>query len=131
MFDCWYLEDDADMKEVNSSYKVDSKLKLKAKWNSVTKSDYDNSGFDGFDNVKLIDNSDTKIDLKKVSNSLIQNCPYSKNTKYYNENTSQNEIEIFNEYVNDIEYVMQKNKIDVIISKINVIMNLKEKYYIY
>jgi hypothetical protein len=28
---------------------------------------------------------------------------------------------------NDIEYVVQKNKIDVIISKINVIMNLKEK----
>lgn len=38
-----------------------------------------------------------------------------------------NNIEIFKEYVNDIEYVVQKNKIDVIISKINVIMNLKEK----
>ena len=38
-----------------------------------------------------------------------------------------NNIEIFKEYVNDIEYVVRKNKIDVIISKINVIMNLKEK----
>jgi len=38
-----------------------------------------------------------------------------------------NNIEIFKEYVNDIEYVSQKNKIDVIISKINVIINLKEK----
>ena len=38
-----------------------------------------------------------------------------------------NNIEIFKEYVNDIEYIAQKNKIDVIISKINVIMNLKEK----
>jgi len=38
-----------------------------------------------------------------------------------------NNIEVFKEYVNDIEYVVQKNKIDVIISKINVIMNLKEK----
>ena len=37
------------------------------------------------------------------------------------------EIEIFKEYVNEIKYVSQKNKLDVIISKINVIMNLKEK----
>ena len=36
-------------------------------------------------------------------------------------------IEIFNEYVNDIEYISEKNKISVIIAKINVIMNLKEK----
>lgn len=39
----------------------------------------------------------------------------------------ENNIEIFNEYVNDIEYVVEKNKIGVIISKINVIMNLNEK----
>jgi len=38
-----------------------------------------------------------------------------------------NEIEIFKNYVNDIQYIAKKNKIDVIISKINVIMNLKEK----
>ena len=38
-----------------------------------------------------------------------------------------NEIEIFQDYVNDIQYIAKKNKIDVIISKINVIMNLKEK----
>lgn len=38
-----------------------------------------------------------------------------------------NHIEVFKQYVKDIEYVAQKNKIDVIISKINVIMNLKEK----
>lgn len=37
------------------------------------------------------------------------------------------EVKIFKEYVKDIEYVVQKNKIDVIISKINVIMSLKEK----
>ena len=37
------------------------------------------------------------------------------------------EIIIFKEYVKEIEYVTQKNKIDVIISKINVIMSLKEK----
>jgi len=37
------------------------------------------------------------------------------------------EIIIFEEYVNVLEYIAQKNKIDVIISKINVIMNLKEK----
>ena len=38
-----------------------------------------------------------------------------------------NEIEIFKDYVNDIQYIAKKNKIDVIIAKINVIMNLKEK----
>ena len=38
-----------------------------------------------------------------------------------------NEIEIFKNYVNDIQYIAKKNKIDVIIAKINVIMNLKEK----
>ena len=38
-----------------------------------------------------------------------------------------NEIIIFKEYVKEIEYVSQKNKIDVIISKINVIMSLQEK----
>ena len=38
-----------------------------------------------------------------------------------------NNMEIFEKYVNDIEYIASKNKIDVIISKINVIMNLKEK----
>lgn len=38
-----------------------------------------------------------------------------------------NNIEIFKKYVKDVEYISQKNKIDVIISKINVIMNLKEK----
>jgi len=38
-----------------------------------------------------------------------------------------NEINVFKEYVKEIEYVAQKNEIDAIISKINVIMNLKEK----
>ena len=38
-----------------------------------------------------------------------------------------NNIEIFKDYVKDIEYIVQKNKIDVIIAKINVIMNLKAK----
>ena len=38
-----------------------------------------------------------------------------------------NNLEIFENYVNDIKYIAEKNKIDVIISKINVIMNLKEK----
>ncbi len=38
-----------------------------------------------------------------------------------------NEIEIFKHYVNDIQYISKKNKIDVIISKINVIMSLKER----
>lgn len=42
-------------------------------------------------------------------------------------NMLENNIEIFKEYVKDIDYVVEKNKIDVIISKINVIMNLKEK----
>ena len=37
------------------------------------------------------------------------------------------EVQIFNEYVKEIEYAVKKNKIDVIISKINVIMSLKEK----
>lgn len=35
-------------------------------------------------------------------------------------------IEIFNDYVNDLKIVEEKNGIDVITSKINVIMNLKE-----
>ena len=39
----------------------------------------------------------------------------------------ENNLEIFENYVNDIKYIAEKNKIDVIISKINVIMNLKEK----
>lgn len=38
-----------------------------------------------------------------------------------------NEIQIFKEYVNDLKYVAEKNQINVIILKINVIMNLKEK----
>lgn len=42
-------------------------------------------------------------------------------------NKLSNKIEVFNNYVNEIQYVSKKNEIDVIISKINVIMNLKEK----
>lgn len=42
-------------------------------------------------------------------------------------NLLENKLEIFKDYVKDVEYIAQKNKIDVIISKINVIMNLKEK----
>ena len=36
-------------------------------------------------------------------------------------------IVFFENYVNDINFIAEKNNIDTIISKINVIMNLKEK----
>lgn len=36
-------------------------------------------------------------------------------------------IEIFNDYVNELKIIEQKNKIEAITSKINVIMNLREK----
>ena len=39
----------------------------------------------------------------------------------------ENEIEIYSDYVNDIKYIASKNKINNIILKINVIIELKEK----
>ena len=36
-------------------------------------------------------------------------------------------IEVFKNYVNDIDFITEMNDINIIISKINVIMNLKEK----
>lgn len=51
--------------------------------------------FDDFDNVELIDNTNQQIDLEEVLEKLEKGYPYKKNTKYYNKNTSEKEIEIF------------------------------------
>ena len=44
LFDCWYLDGDAEQNEVNSSYVVSEPLVLKAKWVQIPKqpSNYDN-----------------------------------------------------------------------------------------
>ena len=52
LFDCWYLADDANMVEINTSYTVTKNIKLKAKWVEVTKSNYDSEGFEEFDNLR-------------------------------------------------------------------------------
>lgn len=51
--------------------------------------------FDGFKNVALIENS-SDINLTEILNQLENGLPYEKNTKYYNSNTSFNEIKIIN-----------------------------------
>lgn len=63
-------------------------------------------------------------DKQEISNAMSVLLLFYKDVFNY---MLENNLEIFKEYVNDIKYIAQKNKIDVIISKINVIMNLKEK----
>lgn len=48
--------------------------------------------FDGFENVAMINNDDISIDLNSILGKLENGLPYAKNEKYYNENTSENEI---------------------------------------
>lgn len=52
LFDCWYLEDDADKKEISTSYIVKESIKLKANWVAVQKTDYDSEGFENFDTIR-------------------------------------------------------------------------------
>lgn len=49
--------------------------------------------FDGFKNVALIKN-DSDINLTEILDKLENGLPYERNTKYYNSNTSFNEIKI-------------------------------------
>ena len=51
LFDCWYDENDPEQKEINQSYIPNEALKLKAKWSTVSASNYESS-FDEFDNVR-------------------------------------------------------------------------------
>ena len=50
--------------------------------------------FEDFPNISYISNETPKIDLAEYLTDLEKNEPYSKNTKYYNRNTSQVEIEM-------------------------------------
>ncbi len=90
LFDCWYLDGDANKVEIDSSYVVTESIKLKAKWTPVTKANYDSEGFENFDNVRypnvIKDYNDLNLATLKnngkldstmtVANRFIEeNCP--------------------------------------------------------
>ena len=50
--------------------------------------------FDDFKNVFMISNSDTKLNLSNVLNKLEKQLPFVKKKNYFNENTSQAEVEL-------------------------------------
>ena len=50
---------------------------------------------DAFDNVKLIDNSNTALDLTPLLDELQKGVPYPKNPQYFAENTIGKEIALF------------------------------------
>lgn len=50
---------------------------------------------DAFDNVKLIDNSNTALDLTSLLNELQKGVPYPKNPQYFAKNTIGKEIALF------------------------------------
>ena len=50
---------------------------------------------DAFDNVKLIDNSNTALDLTPLLDELQKGVPYPKNPQYFAENTIGKEIVLF------------------------------------
>lgn len=52
---------------------------------------------DAFDNVKLIDNSNTALDLTPLLDELQKGVPYPKNPQYFAENTIGKEIALFEE----------------------------------
>ena len=51
---------------------------------------------DDFENVSFIKNDNTNIQLKMIYDSLAKKNPYTKNEKYYNENTSYKEVILLN-----------------------------------
>ena len=74
LFDCWYLDGDADKVEIDPSYVVTDSLKLKAKWVPVTKSNYDSEGFEEFSNLRypnvLTDYNDLNLTTLKDNGKL-------------------------------------------------------------
>ena len=52
--------------------------------------------FDEFNNVALINNESVNTDLSVLLEKLERNLPFSKNEKYYNQKTSQKEIDLLN-----------------------------------
>ncbi|QVY61292.1 glycosyltransferase [Cytobacillus gottheilii] len=56
--------------------------------------------FEGFENVAFIKNGNSNVDLEKIVNSLYLNKPYKKNEKYFNDNTSREELKMFKELIN-------------------------------
>lgn len=87
LFDCWYLADDANMDEINTSYVVNESVKLKAKWVAVTKSDYDSEGFEEFDNLRypnvLKDYND--LDMSSLNNNGIVDSTMTAANRYIEE----------------------------------------------
>jgi glycosyltransferase involved in cell wall biosynthesis len=52
--------------------------------------------FENFENIAFINNENNKIDLTSLLNELKSRAPYKKNKKYFNNNTSSNELKLFN-----------------------------------
>jgi hypothetical protein len=50
---------------------------------------------DEFPNVAFIDNNDTKLDLSDIFSNLLKGLPYAKNKKYFAENTTSKEVDLF------------------------------------
>lgn len=50
---------------------------------------------DDFDNVELINNDNTNIDLKPILEKLIKGIPYKKNEKYFSINTCGAEVKLY------------------------------------
>lgn len=90
LFDCWYIEDDDDKEEVNSSYIPIGNIKLKAKWVSVTAANYGNSELDNFDEIRypnilenyadldfatLLDNGVADSTMTAANRYIKEGCP--------------------------------------------------------
>ncbi|MTG98556.1 glycosyltransferase [Myroides sp. BIT-d1] len=54
--------------------------------------------FDDFENVKFIDNNDLKTDLEVILKELEAGLPYTKNTKYFAENTVVKEVKLIRDF---------------------------------
>ena len=50
--------------------------------------------FEGFENVAMINNDNVSVDLSLILETLEIGLPFAKNNKYYNENTSEKEIDM-------------------------------------
>lgn len=56
--------------------------------------------FEGFENVKFIDNDNSQLDLTQLLEELQVNLPYAKNSKYFAENTVCEEVKLIRDLFN-------------------------------
>lgn len=61
--------------------------------------------FDGFENVKMIDNDNLSCNLDAILQQLENGMPYKQNEKYYNKNTSKKEIEMIKNIISSAKNI--------------------------